>query len=212
MAGDIKVGLIPTLAPYLLPEIIPGLKKNFPQLTLWLHEYQTAILLEKLKNTDLDCLILALPVSTNEFSEIELFQENFWLAVPHNTPLSQKENIQLMDLNKQEMLLLEEGHCLRGQALDVCFTAGATENNTFRATSMETLRYMVSEGIGMTLLPELAVPKKRHSSDNIHYVPFSEPKPNRRIGILYRQGSHREQAFEQIAASIKTILQKRKKP
>ena len=120
--------------------------------------------------------------------------------------LSNKESIQLMDLNNQEMLLLEEGHCLRGQALDVCFSAGAKENNTFRATSMETLRYMVSEGIGMTLIPELAVPKKRNPSASIRYIPFSEPKPNRRIGMLYRHASYREETFQQIAAIIKDKL------
>ncbi|MBE9525633.1 MAG: DNA-binding transcriptional regulator OxyR [Proteobacteria bacterium] len=206
MAGELNVGLIPTIAPYLLPVIIPSLKKNFPNLTLWLHEHQTAILLAKLKNSTLDCLILALPVEKNKFSAIELYHEAFWLAVPNDTILSKKSSIKLLDLNKQEMLLLEEGHCLRGQALDVCFSAGATENNTFRATSMETLRYMVSEGIGMTLLPELAIPKKRSVLDNINYIPFEEPKPSRLIGMLYRKGSYREESFQKIAKVIKEIL------
>ena len=203
MAGELKVGLIPTVAPYLLPEIIPELRQNFPRLTLWLHEHQTAVLLEKLKNADLDLLILALPVDTDEFSEIDLFQEAFWLAVPGSDKLGKKNKIQLMDLNEQEMLLLEEGHCLRGQALDVCFSAGATENNTFRATSLETLRHMVNEGIGMTLLPELAVPKQTTKSDTIHYIPFSKPVPSRRIGMLYRQGSYREETYRQMAQVIK---------
>ena len=209
MAGELNVGLIPTIAPYLLPEVIPRLKKRFPSLTLWLHEYQTAVLLEKLKNSDLDCLVLALPVDTNEFSAIDLYHEAFWLAVPDNTPLSKKTTVKLLDLNGQEMLLLEEGHCLRGQALDVCFSAGATENNTFRATSMETLRYMVSEGIGMTLLPELSIPKKTNTLDNINYIPFDEPKPSRLIGMLYRKGSYREATFQQIAGFIKETLQQR---
>jgi LysR family hydrogen peroxide-inducible transcriptional activator len=203
MAGELQVGLIPTIAPYLLPEIIPELQNKFPRLTLWLHEHLTAVLLEKLKNAELDLLILALPVDTDEFSEIDLFREAFWLAVPNHKTLSKKKLIKMMDLNEQEMLLLEEGHCLRGQALDVCFSAGATENKSFRATSLETLRYMVSEGIGMTLLPELAVPKKRNKSDTISYIPFSDPKPTRRIGILYRQGSYREETYQKIAQVIK---------
>ncbi len=206
MAGELKVGLIPTVAPYLLPEIIPLLQTSFPQLTLWLHEHQTAVLLEKLKNAELDLLILALPVDTDEFAELDLFEEAFWLAVPSNKTLGQKDHIQLLDLNEQEMLLLEEGHCLRGQALDVCFSAGATENNTFRATSLETLRYMVSEGVGMTLLPELAVPKIRHDSDTIQYIPFSEPRPSRRIGMLYRQGSYREETYQRMAEVIRDKL------
>ncbi len=206
MAGELQVGLIPTVAPYLLPEIIPELKNKFPRLILWLHEHLTTVLLEKLKNADLDLLILALPVDTDEFSEIDLLLENFWLAVPSHKKLSKKNTIQMMDLNEQEMLLLEEGHCLRGQALDVCFSAGAKENKAFQATSLETLRYMVSEGIGMTLLPELAVPKKRNKSDSICYIPFSDPKPTRRIGLLYRQGSYREETYQKIAQVIKDKL------
>ncbi|MCU7800829.1 MAG: DNA-binding transcriptional regulator OxyR [gamma proteobacterium symbiont of Lucinoma myriamae] len=206
MAGELNVGLIPTIAPYLLPEIIPELKQHFPRLKLWLHEHLTRVLLEKLKNAELDLLILALPVESDEFSVIELFQEAFWLVVPSNETLSKKNNIQLTDLKEQEMLLLEEGHCLRGQALDICFTAGATENNTFRATSLETLRHMVSEGMGMTLLPELSVPKERSKSDAVHYIPFDEPKPNRRIGMLYRKGSYREEAYQKIAQVIKDKL------
>ncbi len=206
MASELQVGLIPTIAPYLLPRIIPELKKKFPQLKLWLHEHLTSVLLEKLKNADLDLLILALPINSDELSEIDLFKENFWLAVPSHTSLSKKNKIQMIDLNEQEMLLLEEGHCLRGQALDVCFSAGATENNTFRATSLETLRCMVGEGIGMTLLPELAIPKKRKQSDTISYIPFSDPKPSRHIGMLYRHGSYREETYEKIAQVIKEIL------
>lgn len=203
MAGELQVGLIPTVAPYLLPIVIPVLKRSFPNLTLWLHEYQTAILLEKLNNAELDLLILALPIDTDEFAEITLFEEAFWLAVPHHETLSHKTNIQLMDLDKREMLLLEEGHCLRGQALDVCFSAGATENNIFRATSLETLRHMVGEGLGMTLLPELSVPKKRTKSDLIKYIPFKKPKPTRRIGIVYRKGSYREKIYQKMAQVIK---------
>jgi len=111
-----------------------------------------------------------------------------------------------MDLNEQEMLLLEEGHCLRGQALDVCFSAGARENDRFRATSLETLRHMVSEGLGMTLLPELAVPKKRLTNDPIQYIPFSQPEPSRQIALIYRQGSYREQAYQQLAKLIKQCV------
>lgn len=206
MAGELQVGIIPTIAPYLLPVIIPELKQHFPNLTLWLHEFQTAVLLEKLKNAELDLLILALPIDSTEFSEIELFEESFWLAVSATEPLSKKNNIQLEDLLEKEMLLLEEGHCLRGQALDVCFSAGATENNSFRATSLETLRHMVAEGVGMTLLPELSVPKNK-SSDSVCYIPFSEPKPSRRVGMLYRKGSYRQETYEKMASAIRGKLQ-----
>ena len=208
MAGELQVGLIPTVAPYLLPLIIPTLKKKFPNLILWLHEYQTTILLEKLKKSELDLLILALPVETNEFSEINLFEEAFWLAVSQNEALGKKKTIQLMELATQKMLLLEEGHCLRGQALDVCFSAGASENNRFRATSLETLRHMVSEGLGMTLLPELSVPKKKKKNDPIRYIPFSDPKPSRQIGLIYRQNSYREETYKNLAEVIRNSISK----
>jgi len=207
MAGELHVGLIPTVAPYLLPLIMPALKKAYPKLKIWLHEYQTSVLLEKLHRAEMDLLILALPVDTDEFAELDLYLEPFQLAVPqtHSGEFTQPM-IQLGELQHREMLLLEEGHCLRGQALDVCFMAGATENVGFRASSLETLRHMVGEDMGMTLIPELAVPAKATKSDPIRYIPFADPKPNRRIGMLYRKGSYREQAYRAIQGLIKQVL------
>ncbi len=203
MAGELHVGLIPTLAPYLLPLIMPQIRKQFPQLKLWLHEYQTAVLLDRLRRAELDLLILALPVETDEFAELDLFREPFLLAVPRDADLARQSMITLGDLGEREMLLLEEGHCLRGQALDVCFMAGATENVGFRASSLETLRQMVAEGLGITLMPELAVPTKQTKTDSIRYLPFVDPKPNRRVGMLYRKGSYREEAF----FNLKSLIQ-----
>ena len=209
MAGELHMGLIPTVAPYLLPVIMPVLNKHFPKLKLWLHEYQTKILLGKLRNAELDILILALPVETNEFAEIDLFQEPFWLAAPKSEEITNKKMIKLQDLNKREILLLEEGHCLRGQALDVCFAAGATEQSGFQATSLETLRHMVAEGMGMTLIPELAVPTRTRKDDNIRYLQFNDPQPTRRIGILYRKGNYREATFQSIASIIQEFMANR---
>ncbi len=207
MKGELQVGLIPTVAPYLLPVIMPLLKKQYPDLKLWLHEQQTAVLLNKLRNAELDLLILALPVETDEFEEIDLFSEAFWLAAPKDEPLTKKKNISIADLQDREMLLLEEGHCLRGQALAVCFSAGARESAGFRATSLETLRHMVGEGMGMTLIPELAVPKSRLKTDPVCYIPFHKPKPSRRIGVLFRKGSYREAVFQKMAALIRQHMQ-----
>lgn len=204
MKGELQVGIIPTIAPYLLPLIIPELKQHFPDLTLWLHEFQTAILLEKLKTAELDLLILALPIDNHEFSQLELYEEAFWLALPASEPLSAQPTVRLEDLLDKEMLLLEEGHCLRGQALDVCFSAGATENNSFRATSLETLRHMISEGVGMTLLPELSISQETALSDTVRYIPFTDPKPSRRVGMVYRKGSYREACYQKMAGVIKT--------
>ncbi|MGV6826933.1 MAG: DNA-binding transcriptional regulator OxyR [bacterium] len=210
MAGELQLGLIPTVAPYLLPHIMQPLRKVYPQMHLWLHEYQTNVLLDMLKKSELDLLILALPVETMEFSEIPLYMEPFQLALPSTASYHPDSSlINLADLEGQEMLLLEEGHCLRGQALEVCYSAGASENAGFQASSLETLRHMVGEGMGMTLIPELAVPSNTRKSDPIVYQAFSDPKPSRTIGMLYRKGSYREFAFENIAKTIIAALPNR---
>ena len=203
MAGELHVGLIPTVAPYLLPHIMPQIKKSFPQLKLWLHEYQTEILLEKLHRAEIDVLVLAFLDEHKEFEKLELYDEAFQLAVPRSNKLASKANITLNDLNNQEMLLLEEGHCLRGQALDVCYLAGAKENTGFHASSLETLRHMVGEDMGMTLIPQLAIPAKHKTSDPVQYITFTNPQPSRQIGMLYRKGSYREVAFKALQKMIK---------
>ena len=205
MAGDLQLGLIPTLAPYLLPQIMPTLREQYPHLKLWLHEQQTAVLMERLRNAELDLLILALPVPAHEFTELDLFREPFWMAVPADDPLASAQQASLGDLQGRELMLLEEGHCLREHALDVCLTAGATRHNAFQATSLETLRHMVGEGMGTTLIPQLAVPEKRDGA--VRYRPFKAPAPSRRIGMLYRKGSYRAETFAAIGESITGCLQ-----
>ncbi|MDH5633518.1 MAG: DNA-binding transcriptional regulator OxyR [Gammaproteobacteria bacterium] len=203
MAGELHLGLIPTVAPYLLPWFMKPLAEHYPRLKLWLYEYQTHVLLQKLRRAELDVLILALPVDTEEFAQLELYSEPFLLAVPVTEQLASHELISLTDLNGKEVLLLEEGHCLRGQALDICFSAGAHETRGFHASSLETLRHMVGEGMGMTLMPGLAVPEIRRKGDTVLYLRFSDPQPQRRIGMVYRRGSYREPAFSRIAEIIR---------
>jgi len=206
MAGEMHVGIIPTIAPYLLPVIMAPLNQAFPNLKFWLYELQTHELLKKLRHAELDMLILALPIETHEFTELDLFREPFRLALQKGQRLTKQKLINLGDIAHEEMLLLEDGHCLRGHVLDVCLLAGAMEETQFHATSLETLRHMVGEGMGMTLIPELAVPKKTLKSDVVQYIEFSDPKPNRRIGMLYRKNSYREEAFDNIAELIKSVL------
>jgi LysR family hydrogen peroxide-inducible transcriptional activator len=206
LVGDLHVGIIPTLAPYLLPIIIPALKKQYPRLKFWLYEYQTHQLLEKMRRAELDFLILALPVEAHEFIELDLFREPFRLAVNKSEKLAKQQMISMGDIARQEMLLLEEGHCLRGHILDACQIADVAESSQFQATSLETLRHMVGEGMGMTLIPELAVPEKRRKADLVQYVEFSDPKPNRRIGMLYRKNSYRQETFIEISELLKSVL------
>ena len=206
MVGDVRVGIIPTIAPYLLPIIMPHLHSHFKNLKLWLYEYQTEILLEKLHKAELDFLILALPIDKHDFKVLDLFREPFRLAVNRDQLLAKKKHVNLSDIAQKNLLLLEEGHCLRGHILDVCLLAGVKEQEQYQATSLETLRHMVGEGMGMTLMPELAVPKKTTKADEIRYVEFSDPKPTRRIGMLYRKNSYREETFNNIAELIKAVL------
>lgn len=207
MAGELKLGLIPTLAPYLLPQIMPAMKKRFPRLKLWLYEQQTAQLLERLRSAELDLVILALPVASDELVELDLFREPFWLALPQGDPLAKRKQVNLSDINERELMLLEEGHCLREHALDVCLSAGASEYAGFHATSLETLRHMVGEGMGITLMPQLALPGRLSKEDPVAYLPFPTPPPSRRIGMLYRKGSYRETAFLAIAETIRETVQ-----
>ncbi len=206
MAGELQLGLIPTVAPYLLPLIMPRLKQVYPDLKLWLHEQQTHVLMDRLRNAELDLLVLALPVPSHDFVEVDLFREPFQLAVPRAEPLAEKKQASLQDLNEREVMLLEEGHCLREHALDVCFSAGASEYGAFHATSLETLRHMVGEGMGITLMPEMAVPKRTTKRDAVRYLPFDEPVPSRRIGMLYRKNSYRAETFARIAELIATLI------
>lgn len=201
LKGRLQMGVIPTVAPYLLPLFMARLRKRYPELQLFLHEQQTAVLLERLRRSELDLLILALPVETNEFAELDLYHEPFLLTVPSSHPLAAHKHATLDQLRGQDVLLLEEGHCLRGQALDVCLLAGASEFRGFRGTSLETVRQMVAEGIGITLMPQLAAGKE----EGIRYLPFAEPAPTRRIGLLYRKGSYRQAAFKAIAEVVREV-------
>lgn len=206
MVGELRLGLIPTVAPYLLPIIMPALNKAFPKLKIWLYEYQTHTLLEKIDHGELDLLILALPIEKHHFVEVDLFREPFRLALKRGDKLAKKKKVNLGDIANLDMLLLGEGHCLRGHVLDVCHFAGAKEESQFQATSLETLRHMIGEGVGMTLMPELAIPKNATKKDPVQYIEFSDPKPSRRIGMLYRKNSYREDVFNNIAELIRSTL------
>lgn len=198
-SGQVKMGIIPTLAPYLLPNIIPKLSEVYPDLTLLLVEARTAEIVAQLKKGELDVIILALPIEDKQLTTVFLFDEEFLFAVPKDHPYADHPSISLADLSGQTLLLLEEGHCLRGQALVLCQQNNATEEMGFRATSLETLRHMVAAGSATTLIPKLAV---RNDNSTIRYIPFKEPIPSRPIGMLWRQTSARTHLFNEIIKLI----------
>ena len=204
--GTLKVGLIPTLGPYLLPFIIPAIVGKYPRLELFLYEEKTHRLLEMLKKAELDTIILATPVPDKGLVSIELFDEPFLLALPKDHELIGKERLMVSDLAGERILLLEDGHCLRNQALEVCMMAGVNESPEFQGTSLETLRHMVSAGMGVTLMPYYSVYPKPGIHPSISYHCFEQPVPSRKIGMLYRETSHRSEGFCYIASTIRDNL------
>ena len=188
--GTVRMGLFPTLAPYLLPHVVPALHDRYPNIELLLIEEKTETLLERLRTGSLDVAVLALPVHGDHLEQQKLFTEDFVLAVPTGHPLAATGgSVDPSVLAGEQVLLLEEGHCLRDQALSVCRLTGASARRGFRATSLETLRQMVAAGVGITLLPELAVQPPVPPSTDIQLLRFSEPVPQREIAMLWRPTS-----------------------
>lgn len=202
-SGEIKIGIISTLAPYLLPLIIPKLSQHYPQLTLYLIEGQTTQLVEKLKRGELDAAIMALPFAEESFTSTLLFEEKFLLATSKTHPLAKRKTIKQQDLRDQIVFLLEEGHCLREQALEICHALKASEVKNFRATSLETLRHMVAAGAGVTLMPKLAC---RFNVADVTYIPFSSPQPKRLLGLFWRNTVMKEALLKEIRQHIITEL------
>ena len=188
-AGTVRLGMFPTLGPYLLPHVIPRIRERFPDLELLLVEEKSDVLLSRLHEGRLDAALLALPVHDDQLHSEFLFEEPFVLAVSESHPLARRDSLSLAELNDQKLLLLEDGHCLREQALEVCRLSGANEKSEFRATSLETLRQMVAADVGITLLPTLAVKPPVVQSRNIHLLGFSDSHPSRRIAMLWRRSS-----------------------
>ena len=204
-AGSVRLGLFPTLGPYLLPHVVPRIRKRFPQLELLLVEEKSDVLLQRLRDGALDAALLALPLHDDQLHAEFLFEEAFLLAVPESHPLASHGPLALDDLASQTLLLLEDGHCLRDQALDVCRTTGAGENGGFRATSLETLRQMVAANVGVTLLPSLAVQPPVAQSDAIRLLPFRDPPPRRRIAMAWRRSSAMSDFLTLLAGEFKRL-------
>ena len=194
MAGPLRLGVIPTLGPYLLPHLVPQLRADYPRLSLYIREDLTANLIERLRSGALDAILLALPIQTDGLELIELFREPFVMALPKDSPLAGKSEVMETDLMGVQLLLLEDGHCLRDQALAVCGWPQPRGAEDFRGSSLETLRQMVAAGVGCTLLPALAADAagtggtKLASDRLIELRPFAAPVPSRTIGLAARRG------------------------
>jgi LysR family hydrogen peroxide-inducible transcriptional activator len=206
LAGPLKLALIPTVGPYLLPHVVGRLRRELPRLKLMLYEYQTEQLLERLRAGEVDVGILALPVPMDGLESAPLYDEPFVLAVPAAHALADRERVKVDDLRGETLLLLEDGHCLRDQALEVCSRIRVSEEQDYRATSLETLRQMVAAGHGITLLPELAAETPVGTARGLRVKPFVKPAPGRSIGAVWRKSTTRTPAIDGIVATIRGAM------
>lgn len=195
LGRTLSLGVIPTIAPYFLPRILPELQQRHAELDLTLHEAQTDHLLDKLSEGAIDVALLALPAGDESFQSLSLFADRFLLAMPAS--VSEPESVRVDDLRPEQLILLDEGHCLRDQALAVCGGVGKTALSKFGATSLATVLQMVANGYGSTLLPEMAVTVEVRSDTPLtlrHLI----PEPSRTIGLLWRASAPRQERFEHL--------------
>jgi LysR family hydrogen peroxide-inducible transcriptional activator len=204
LKGTFRVGVIPTIAPYLLPEVTPALRARFPDLRLIFCEEKTEDVMRDLQRGDIDVGLVALEADIGDVESARVAHDPFVVAAPVGHPLTKKKHVTLEDLEGERVLLLDDGHCLRAQALALCEKAAAREAD-LRATSLSTLVQMVSAGNGLTLLPMLAIPVENRRGQ-IDVRPLSPPGPGRTIGLVWRPSSPYSSAFRAVAAALEATL------
>ncbi|MEE1771432.1 hydrogen peroxide-inducible genes activator [Streptomyces sp. JV185] len=206
--GVLRLGVIPTVAPYLLPTVLRLVHERYPELDLQVHEEQTSSLLEGLAAGRLDLLLLAVPLGVPGVSELPLFDEDFVLVMEKDHWLGGRADIPREALRELPLLLLDEGHCLRDQALDICREAGRTQGApvTTTAAGLSTLVQLVAGGLGVTLLPRTAVTVETGRNDALATGYFAEPAPSRRVALGMRTGAARHEEFEEFAAALREAM------
>ncbi|MGL5168631.1 MAG: LysR substrate-binding domain-containing protein [Afipia sp.] len=210
LSGPLRFGVIPSVAPYILPRLLPMIREEFPNLDLHIRESQTQSLVNELIEGQLDLLLLALPVEHPDIETIRLFDDRFLLAMANSHRMSNRAHATPDLLEGDRLLLLEEGHCMRDQALAFCNLRRIENINTFGASSLSTLVQMVANGLGMTLLPEIAVPLETRHGD-IHLMRFADPEPQRVIGLAWRRSSPRKRHFVELGQMITKATEKASK-
>ena len=205
LAGRLMLGVIPTVAPYLLPKILPALQQRFPDLRIEMRETQTRILLEELSRGALDLLILALPVPEADVETVRLFEDPFLLAVPADEARPRTARVNADDVDPQRLILLEEGHCLRDQAVAYCGNARQDGAIGLGATSLTTVMQMVANGYGVTLLPQMAADAEARDR-RVKLLGFVPPRPGRTIGLAWRRTSPRKADFIALAQLISNAV------
>lgn len=205
LSGRLKLGIIPTLAPYVLPRVLPRLQAAHPHLRLEMRETQTRMLVEELARGDLDCVMLALPAEGADVETLPLFDDPFLLALPANEPLPLTGRVNVDDVDQRRLILLEEGHCLRDQALAFCMAPQRDMPAGLGATSLATVMQMVANGYGVTLVPEVAVGVEVRD-ERVKLMRFVDPQPVRTVGLAWRRTSPRKPDFEALGAVVKETI------
>jgi LysR family hydrogen peroxide-inducible transcriptional activator len=202
LEGRLRLGIIPTVAPYLVPVLIPMLRTRFPKLEIELRELLTSACVDDVKAGRLDCAIVALPQHDETLEVLSLFEDRFLIAMADDEATVLMSPMTEAQVDVDRLLLLEEGHCLRDQALSVCGTSAGRRVANYGATSMATLLQMVSHGMGITLIPEIAV-KEERGRNRMRIVPFAEPQPSRQIGLIWRERSRRSTDHKALADVVR---------
>ena len=206
MCGPLKLGVIPTIGPFLLPKILPTIREKFPDLELFLIEEQSSHLLQRLDSGELDCAIFALPYELAKYEYKSFFQEIFYVAFPVDHPLSQGGPIASADLPVEQLLMLEDGHCFKDHALSACHFSGMQQRAAFQGTSLYTLMEMVAGGQGITFLPAIAIDSNLAQLPKIRLRPLAETSPHREIGLVWRPTFHRKKDLHLLMALMKNEL------
>ncbi|MDE0044971.1 MAG: hydrogen peroxide-inducible genes activator [bacterium] len=204
MTGEMRLGVIPTIGPFLLPRVLPRLRERFPDLTVYLREEQTAPLLARLQDAELDAVLIALPYDTGDFDTRVILEDEFLFACNRNHALAGAGAVSLDALADERLLLLEEGHCLRGHALDICDKGDTITRAQFEASSLHTLVQMVAAGIGVTLVPRLAVDADIARGTGISLSRLAMPA-SRQIGLAWRRSSLRADEFTTLADTVREL-------
>ncbi|KAF2991739.1 hydrogen peroxide-inducible genes activator [Methylocystis sp. MJC1] len=201
-SGPLRLGVIPTIGPFLIPEVMPRLRAAFPGLRVYLREEQTKPILAQLESGQLDVAVIALPYQVEDVETLEIAEDPFFMVCPRGHRLDGRASACASDLEQEELLLLEDGHCMRDHALAVCALAGARRNIAFQGTSLQTLAQMVAGGLGITLAPRLAIEAGLLRGLDVCVAPIEGDRPARRIALAWRRTSWRKETFRLLAASL----------
>ncbi len=202
LSGELRMGVIPTIAPFLLPELLPRLRKEWPDLKLYLREETSQAACDSLHRGQLDCVLLALPYGCGEVDVVELFEDRLFVAFPPGGAVDLPERVTAAGIDEEKLLLLEDGHCLRDHALAACNRPELRAEAQMLGTSLHTLVQMVAGGLGITMIPQMAVESGILSGTGVVARPLEADHPSRRIALIWRKNSPREKDFRLLAEAL----------